>query len=89
MLKVKVYSVNFKYDGEGNIDKIEVSFGTEDNTGNTYLNGYVTLTEAEFNVSGKIDNKVVNKLIAVLSQKDEPVVEPEPEPEPEEEPVTE
>lgn len=66
MMKLRIYTINFQYDENGEINKVIVNFSTA-NTEENYISGNVALTAEEFN-QGSTINQVKAKLVAELTE---------------------
>lgn len=65
-MKIRIYTINFQYDENGEINKVIVNFSTA-NTEENYISGNVALTAEEFN-EGNTVNQVKAKLVAELTE---------------------
>lgn len=65
-MKIRIYTINFQYDENGEISKVIVNFSTANTEGN-YISGNVSLTAEEFN-QGNTINQVKAKLVAELTE---------------------
>lgn len=65
-MKLRIYTINFQYSDDGEINKVTVNFGTPTNDEN-YISGNVSLTAEEFN-QGNTINQVKAKLVAELTE---------------------
>ena len=65
-MKLRIYTINFQYDENGEVTKVIVNFSTA-TTEEDYISGNVALTAEEFN-EGSTVNQVKAKLVAKLTE---------------------
>lgn len=68
MMNIRVYTINFQYDNEGNISNVLVDFRTANDGGGSanYMGGTIVLTFEEFS-AGTIAETVRLKIIELLT----------------------